>query len=269
MGIRRRRMRVRHALRNGRRSRLDQLRLRLPEPLHRPSRQHPRGGHQYPCTLDGDRPGQVGRSRRFLPARARQPDAASTRPGPPVHPLRVHHHRADREPSLPRQADARVVVGGKRMIRKPRGGALLASLIVIGVISLVTVAPLQLANISKQQAAKAPRSLSQVACVEAARQYMLSRLRLFGAPATAIKLDQAITVDNGTKSMRTGHANGPVINSVLPLQGSYVGGAKAGERSNVVGTGLGLGATAYRAVVACTDPQAGDMELEFTFQFGL
>jgi len=161
------------------------------------------------------------------------------------------------------------------MMRKPRGGAMLAALIIIGVISLVTVAMLQLANISKQQAAKDSRSLSQVACVEAARQYMLSRLRLFGAPATAITLDQSIQVDNGNKRMLTGHIRpkgvttaAPVINSVLPLRGSYVGGAKSGERSNVVGTGIGLGGSAYRAVVACTDPQAGDMELEFTFQFG-
>ena len=101
------------------------------------------------------------------------------------------------------------------MIRKPRGGAMLASLIVIGVIALLTVATLQLANISKQQAAKDARSLSQVACVEAARQYVLSRLRLFGAPATSITLDQAIVVGTGStgflsgrspqKQMRTGH----------------------------------------------------------------
>jgi hypothetical protein len=161
------------------------------------------------------------------------------------------------------------------MIPKPRGGAMLAAIIVIGVISLVTVASLQLANISKQQAAKDSRSLSQVACVEAARQYMLSRLRLFGAPATAIQLDQSIQLDNGKKRMVTNHVrpagvttDQPVITSVLPLRGSFIGGAKAGERSNVVGTGIGLGGSAYRAVVACTDPQAGDMELEFTFQFG-
>src|SRR5207244_565524 len=157
------------------------------------------------------------------------------------------------------------------MLRKPRGGAMLASLIVIGVISLVTVATLQLANISKQQAAKDSRSLSQVACVEAARQYMLSRLRLFGAPATSITLDQSITVDNGSKRMLTNHLRTPdqlkanpnlvlpAITSVTALRGSFVGGAKAGERSNVVGTGVGLGGSAYRAVVACTDPQAGDM----------
>ena len=75
---------------------------------------------------------------------------------------------------------------------------MLASLIIIGVIALVTVATLQLANISKQQAAKDARSLSQVACVEAARQYVLSRLRLFGAPATSITLDQAIVVGTGS-----------------------------------------------------------------------
>src|SRR5256885_8657555 len=134
-------------------------------------------------------------------------------------------------------------------MRKPRGGAMLAALIVIGVISLVTVATLQLANISKQQASKDARTLSQVACVEAARQYVLSRLRLFGAPATSITLDQAIVVGTGTgfisghspqKQMRTGHVteknadplknnDPPKITSVTPLRGSLVGGAKAGE----------------------------------------
>jgi hypothetical protein len=68
--------------------------------------------------------------------------------------------------------------------------------------------------------------------------------------------------------MRTGHIGGAAITSVRALRGSLVGGAKAGERTNIVGTGIGAGGTAYRAVVACTDPQAGDMELEFTFQFG-
>src|SRR5256885_3037563 len=164
------------------------------------------------------------------------------------------------------------------MFRKPRGGAMLASLIVIGVISLVTVATLQLANISKQQAAKDARSLGQMACVEAGRQYVLSRLRLFGAPATSIQLNQAIQVGTGSaltsisgrtpaKPMFTGHirpkhTDAPTITSVQALPGAMVSGQKATERSNVVGAGgWGLGG-AFRAVVACTDPQAGDMELE-------
>src|SRR5438874_7314425 len=105
-------------------------------------------------------------------------------------------------------------------MRKPRGGAMLASLIIIGVIALVTVATMQLANISKQQSAKDARTLSQVACVEAARQYLLGRLRLFGAPATSIQLDESIVVDNGKKNMRTGHIGGAAITSVRPLRGS-------------------------------------------------
>jgi type II secretory pathway pseudopilin PulG len=153
------------------------------------------------------------------------------------------------------------------MIRKPRGSALLAALIVIGVIALMTVATLQLANISKQQAAKDSRSLSQVACVEAARQYVLSRLNLF-KPATSITLDQAVQVDNGFKRMRTGHVNDPVIHTVTAVSSSFVGGAKSGERTNMVGPGAAPGAGVFQAVVACTDPQAGDMELEFTFQVG-
>jgi type II secretory pathway pseudopilin PulG len=168
------------------------------------------------------------------------------------------------------------------MIRKPRGGAMLASLIVIGVISLMTVATMQLANISKQQASKDARSLSQMACVEAGRQYVLGRLRLFGAPATSITLNQAIQIGTGTvglsgnapsKQMITGHIRAspkdvPTITSVQALPSGYVSGQNAMERSNVVGAGGRLGG-AYRAVVACTDPQAGDMELEFTFQYGM
>jgi len=153
---------------------------------------------------------------------------------------------------------------------------MLAALIVIGVISLVTIATLQLATISKQQASKDARNLGQMACVEAARQYVLSRLRLTGAPATSITLDQAVRIGTGTvglsghapeKRMRTGHVNDPQIRSVTPIGTNLVSQVTVGERSNVVGS-VGLSGRPFRAVVACTDPQAGDMELEFTFQFG-
>jgi hypothetical protein len=156
---------------------------------------------------------------------------------------------------------------------------MLAALIVIGVISLVTVATLQLANISKQQASKDARSLGQMACVEAARQYVLSRLRLAGAPATSITLDQAVQMGTGSvglsghapvKKMRTGHVNDAQITSVVPLGTNLVSGGQVADCTNIVGGCASgrLGGGTFRAVVACTDPQAGDMELEFTFQFG-
>ena len=61
-------------------------------------------------------------------------------------------------------------------MRSHRGSALLAALIVIGVLSLVTVATLRLASISKTQSVRDARLLSQASCVDAARQYLLGRL---------------------------------------------------------------------------------------------
>jgi Tfp pilus assembly protein PilX len=169
------------------------------------------------------------------------------------------------------------------MPRKHRGSALLAALIVIGVLALVTVATLQLANISKQASAKDARKLSQTSCVEAARQYLLSRLRLFGVDPTSLTLNQSIALEAGNRQLYSGHirpmdANGnpvsgstaAVVRSVIALPPTMVSnnGAKARDISNVIAQPT-MGGKSYRVVVACTDPLAGDMELEFTFKYGL
>jgi Tfp pilus assembly protein PilX len=157
------------------------------------------------------------------------------------------------------------------MPHRQRGSALIAALIIIGVLALVTVATLQLANISKQSSANDARKLSQTSCVEAARQYVLSRLRLVGLPPTSITLDKSITVETGTRSLRTGHiGNTAIVQSVMALPASLVSNsnAKARDISNIIGTPT-TGGSSYRVVVACSDPLAGDMELEFTFKYGL
>jgi hypothetical protein len=157
------------------------------------------------------------------------------------------------------------------MSRKPRGSALIAALMVIAVLALVTVATLQLANISKQASANDSRRLSQASCVEAARQYLLSRLRLFGLDPTTLTLDQTIAVETGSRKMRTGHiGNASVIKSVMALPPTLVSNStpKARDISNVIAAPT-LGGKAYRVVVACSDPMAGDLEMEFTFKYGL
>lgn len=153
----------------------------------------------------------------------------------------------------------------------PRGSALLAALIVIGVLALVTVATLELARLSKSDAVRDSRVLSQTSCVEAARQHVLGRLRVFGLDPTSIQLDQAVQVDTGSRQMRTGHLRGPSITSVRALPPQLVGGSGARNRdlSNLIVPSPSLGGRFYRVVVACTDPAAGDMELEFTFRYGL
>ncbi len=164
---------------------------------------------------------------------------------------------------------------------KPRGSALLAALIVIGVIATVTAATLMLANISKGDSARDARKLSNASCVDAGRQYILGRLRVFGLDPTTITLDQAIQVDTGTRHVYTGHVRPvvggqpqgsyAVVTSVQAVPSQLMGNSSAKNRdiSNVIVPGSTLGGRAYRVVVACTDPLAGDMELEFTFKYGL
>lgn len=164
-------------------------------------------------------------------------------------------------------------------MRPHRGSALLAALIVIGVLSLVTVATLRLAAISKTQSVRDARLLSQASCVDAGRQYLLSRLSLMGPGlVTDITFNQAVRLDSGQRQIYTGHirdrgADGgftgaPVIKSARGIVASQITAAKGSrERSNTIG-GNTMGNN-YQVIVACSDPVAGDMELEFTFRYGL
>ena len=165
-------------------------------------------------------------------------------------------------------------------MRRHRGSALLAALIVIGVLSLVTVATLRLASISKEQAVRDARQLSQASCVDAARQYLVSRLQLLsGTPLTELTFDKAVQLDTGTRHIYTGHVRQkgpdgrftgdvPVIKTVRGVAASQVSQSKANrDLSNVIAwSSLGKN---YHVIVACSDPVAGDMELEFSFRYGL
>jgi type II secretory pathway pseudopilin PulG len=166
------------------------------------------------------------------------------------------------------------------MMRPHRGSALLAALIVIGVLSLVTVATLRLAGISKNQSVRDARLLGQASCVDAARQYLISRLALAGSGlVTDITFDQAVQLDNGTRHLYTGHVRPrgtdgrpigtvPVIKSARGIAASQVTAPNGSlDVSNKIG-GATLGNN-YHVIVACADPVAGDMELEFTFRWAL
>lgn len=174
------------------------------------------------------------------------------------------------------------------MRRQERGSALLAALIVIAILAVVTVATLQLSSISKVQATRDARTMMSASCADTARQYLLGRLRLFGLDPTSIKLDQTIQIDNSSsRHLFTGHARQPgtpdnegfirpigtdlAITTVRALPSQFVGGTGAKNRdiSNMIVPGSTLGGRSYRAVVTCTDPKAGDVELEFTFKYGL
>ena len=166
-------------------------------------------------------------------------------------------------------------------MRPHRGSVLIAALVIIGVLALVTVATLRLADISKGQSAKDARKIGQAACVDAARQYLISRLNVFNL-ASSIKFDQVISTEAGDRHIYSGHVRGqdstgkftgPVITAQPRAVFAGVSGGAGHSRnldiSNTVrGSVANVGST-YQVVVACSDPLAGDMELEFTLTFGL
>ena len=95
------------------------------------------------------------------------------------------------------------------------------------------------------------------------------------------RVDDERSVETGSRRLYTGHvrtlAGGQptgsvaVVTSVQAVPSQLVGNSNARNRdiSNVIVPGATLGGRAYRVVVACSDPLAGDMELEFTFKYGL
>ena len=167
-------------------------------------------------------------------------------------------------------------------MRPHRGSVLIAALVIIGVLALVTVATLRLADISKGQSAKDARKLGQAACVDAARPYLISRLNVFNI-ATSINFDRVISTEAGDRHIYSGHVRGrdgtgkftgPVITAQprAVFGGVSSGGGGSGRSQEITnalrGSGAGVGST-YQVVVACSDPLAGDMELEFSLKFGL
>ncbi len=156
-------------------------------------------------------------------------------------------------------------------MRAARGNALLPALIIVLVLTMVAAASLTIAQLSRRDAVREGRNFTQAACVDAARQAVLGRLRVFGLDPTSIVLDQAVAVDSGTRTLRTGHIGGPAITSIAAIPPQLVGGSGARNRdiSNLIVPSPVLGGRHYRVVVKCSDPAAGEMELEFTFKYGL
>jgi len=152
--------------------------------------------------------------------------------------------------------------------RRHRGSALLAALIVIGVLALVTVATLRLASISKEQATRDARLLSQTSCAEAARQYVLGRMRVFGIPGA---VEQVIATETGDRKVYTGHVDTATIVTIKAASPKAGGGAKRNVRdltNVIVGTGGGSGQP-FGVVVSCIDPLAGPMEVELLIRWGI
>jgi type II secretory pathway pseudopilin PulG len=165
-------------------------------------------------------------------------------------------------------------------MNRTRGIALLPVLGVIVLLAFVTAAALQLALASKTAAIREAHKFTQASCLNAARDHLLARLRNFGTDPTTLQFDEWIGASSTPDSLhiRTGHVNGAATPTVTVVGASLIAGQKQSVRdvSNMIVPGATLGSKFYKVVVACTDPvagrvnpDAGEMELEFTIRYGL
>ena len=156
----------------------------------------------------------------------------------------------------------------------PRGAALLLALIVITIATLMVVGAIAFTG-SERSAAVAQTRVDRVsACKLAARNKMLSEVRLSGRSPTSISFDEPL--GDGMRVM-TGHlgATAPATTGeVLPdtNEGGMVDITNKYRRgtSSVDGSGPGsLLSTPYKMSVLCIEPDGRQHELEFAVRIGI
>lgn len=152
---------------------------------------------------------------------------------------------------------------------KDRGSALVVSLILITILSIVALALVKRST-NEIDATAAKRHYDATAsCAEAARNLIISKFASAGANIANLGLQ--ITVDD--KTFFTGHYNAAsATGAVVALQGGAGGGSSGGasDSANKI-MKLNLGTTPYRVTVVCQDANnvSRQTEVEFTVNYGL
>ena len=163
-------------------------------------------------------------------------------------------------------------------LQRDRGSALVVTLILITVLSIVALALVKRST-NEIDSVSAKRHYDATAsCAEAARNLILSKFSTAGANLTQLGLQ--ITI--GDKTFYTGHysvtlpdggpSNYVADGGVVALQPGSGGGSSGGatDSANKIFK-LSLGTTPYRVVVVCQDANnvSRQTEVEFTVNYGL
>ena len=166
--------------------------------------------------------------------------------------------------------------------RSPRGSALLMSVIVVLIISVIAVGIIRFASREVAGANAGARYGSLVACADAGRRLLLSQFHAVGlAPTSLGPMNQAL--DSTLPGARTlavgGHVDEPVasvqVNQVVFLPDNAFGpSSRVRDLSNVISL-AGQGGKPLKVVVHCIDhgdgtPTGGrQLEVEFGVRFGI
>jgi hypothetical protein len=148
-----------------------------------------------------------------------------------------------------------------------RGSALLISLVLVLVLSVIAVGLVRFAGVEVAGAQATRKHEAVVACAEAGRQLLLSRFHALGLQPLQL---EALDVDldaAGDTTVRAGHVDGLGAQVVLsdPREGRS---APLGDITNVIPSPVAGGGVPYRTTVTCDD-HGRRIEVEFGVRFGL
>lgn len=169
--------------------------------------------------------------------------------------------------------------------RNQRGSALLVSLIVVVVVTIISVQMIRLSSRELAGATAAKHTQALVACAEAGRVLLLNRFRAVGIAPTSIdalnvSLDKAqggsVVVAGGHADQATASVQVDQVKVLPPGTFNVNRGRATADLSNVIGALGNIGeGTPYRVLVHCVDHGNSDgtggrqLEVEFGVQFGL
>jgi len=159
--------------------------------------------------------------------------------------------------------------------RKPRGSALVISVVVVLILSVLAVALIRYASAEVSGAQGGARRAAVVQCAEAARQLLLSKFHAIGVdPTQILALNMPLDGPGGQTLALGGHidstppngAIGATVGQVAVLPPTAVGPTMLPSSIGQGGSPSGSGPKTYKVVVHCQDGTIGggrQLEVEF------
>ena len=163
------------------------------------------------------------------------------------------------------------------MLKNQRGTALPTAMIASVIIAVVAVGIVRFASRASLGASAAANEQMLAACVEAARQQLLSQFHLIGfSPERLVPLNVSIGGTNSTTQALGGHYDSPVVVTLNPDQVTQLPQTTVGRGARGPGDGTGQssrarqGGAPYKVIVHCQNGTGGgQLEVEFGIWFGI
>ncbi len=161
----------------------------------------------------------------------------------------------------------------RRSDQSQRGFSLVFTMLIIVLLTLLVAGAIAFTGSEQSAAVLRSRAERQSACLQAARNEFLSRIRVLASNVEDITFDQTVPMPGGeTLRLRTGHrAGSTVLTSVERLPDTAApSGNRGQDLTNRSGRGGSLRAAYYRVTATCQDQANGpEQEVEFGIRVGI